>query len=307
MPQQPALPTTPLQVGFLTVMHEASGFLGGYLVTNLWGRPLEFRLSSAVQPNRVQQILYGEALEPYICADLIGKTLIDKAGVPVQVVFTDRELVLDLRHKLDVPVLWMAPADAAGSVWSDDSVVSPPSAGRARCMSSTLSARRGGSAEHARAVGSRRRPGRAVHAHPRGDRRSPQDGRDQSLGSGNHGFGRSGRARLCPPGASPSPHWPNPSIKSFSTRRKATATNGPRTSPTLCPSTKRLVLTVVGQAALPVPWVWRTGKAACPTTVIANRYTAKSFRLLLNHSARSCSHTIVVNSFPWCPQAKGPG
>lgn len=130
MPQPPALPTTPPQVGFLTVMHEASGFLGGYLVTNLWGRPLEFRLSSAVQPNRVQQILYGGALEPYICADLIGKTLIDKAGVPVQVVLTDRELVLDLRHKLDVPVLWMAPADAAGSVWSDDSVVSPPSAGR---------------------------------------------------------------------------------------------------------------------------------------------------------------------------------
>src|SRR5271168_101359 len=90
-------PVGPPQLGFLTVLHEASGFLGGYLVTNIWGRPLEFRLSSAVQPNRVQQILYGGTLQPYICADLIGKTLVDKAGVPVQLVVTDREEVLDLR------------------------------------------------------------------------------------------------------------------------------------------------------------------------------------------------------------------
>ena len=87
-------------LGFLTVLHEASGYLGGYLVTNTWGRPLEFRLSSAVQPNRVQQILYGDTLQPYICADLIGKTLVDKAGVAVQLIVTDREVVLDLRLKL---------------------------------------------------------------------------------------------------------------------------------------------------------------------------------------------------------------
>ena len=101
----------PLNVGFLTVLHEASGYLGGYLVTNTWGRPLEFRLSSAVQPNRVQQILYAQTLEPYICADLIGKTLIDKASVPAQLIVTDREVVLDLRLKLEAPVAWLAPAE----------------------------------------------------------------------------------------------------------------------------------------------------------------------------------------------------
>src|SRR5262245_11160690 len=37
--------TATLNLGFLTVLHEASGYLGGYLVTNQWGRPLEFRLS----------------------------------------------------------------------------------------------------------------------------------------------------------------------------------------------------------------------------------------------------------------------
>ena len=110
-PAPPPAAAGPLAVGFLTVLHEASGYLGGYLVTNAWGRPLEFRLSSAVQPNRVQQILYAGTLQPYICADLIGKTLVDKAGIPVQLIVTDREPVLDLRLKLDVPVAWLAPAD----------------------------------------------------------------------------------------------------------------------------------------------------------------------------------------------------
>ncbi len=107
----PERPVAPLCLGFLTILHEASGHLGGYLVTNTWGRPLEFRLSSAVQPNRVQQILYGDTLLPYVCADLIGKTLVEKAGVAPGLVVTDREAALDLRHRLDVPVVWLAPAD----------------------------------------------------------------------------------------------------------------------------------------------------------------------------------------------------
>lgn len=95
-------------LGFLTVLHESSGYLGGYLVTNVWGRPLEFRLTSAVQPNRVQNILYAGTLEPYICADLIGKTLVDKSAVPVQLLVTDRAAVLDLRLRLDCPVICLA-------------------------------------------------------------------------------------------------------------------------------------------------------------------------------------------------------
>ena len=36
---------------------------------------------------------------------------IDKAGVPVQLVVTTCEHALDLRLKLEVPVVWLAPAD----------------------------------------------------------------------------------------------------------------------------------------------------------------------------------------------------
>ncbi len=102
--------SNPPNLGFLTVVQEPSGYLGGYLVTNLWGRPLEFRLSSAVQPNRVQQILYGGTLQAYLCADLIGKALVERAGIAVQLIVTDREPALDLRHRVEVPVVWLAEA-----------------------------------------------------------------------------------------------------------------------------------------------------------------------------------------------------
>ena len=119
-------------LGFLTVLHEANGYLGGYLVTNVWGRPLEFRLSSAVQPNRVQHILYAATLESYICADLIGKTLVDKTAVPVQLIVTDRETVLDLRLKLECPVLWLAAADdaRASALAAGGAEVTPGQSGR---------------------------------------------------------------------------------------------------------------------------------------------------------------------------------
>ena len=35
----------------------------------------------------------------------------EKAGLPVQLVITDREEVLDLRLKLEAPVAWLAPAE----------------------------------------------------------------------------------------------------------------------------------------------------------------------------------------------------
>ena len=90
--------TATTNLGFLTILRDGAGYLGGYLVTNPWGRPLEFRLSSAVQPNRVQQILYGQSLEPYICADLIGKTLVDKTATAAQIIVTDHPAALDHRR-----------------------------------------------------------------------------------------------------------------------------------------------------------------------------------------------------------------
>src|SRR5262245_44702263 len=98
-------------LGFITVVQENGGYLGGFLATNSWGRPLEFRLTSIVQPNRLQQLLYGSTLKPYIYADLIGKALIERSGVPLGLLCTDCEPLLDLRLSTETPVAWLAGVD----------------------------------------------------------------------------------------------------------------------------------------------------------------------------------------------------
>src|SRR6201981_2383854 len=103
-----------LNLGFLMIVPEPSGYAGGFLVTNQWGRPLEFRLSTAVQPNRVQQILYGNTLEPYICAELIGKTLLEKTSATAQVLVTDHPAAMDLRRRVDAPVACLTDGEAHG-------------------------------------------------------------------------------------------------------------------------------------------------------------------------------------------------
>jgi hypothetical protein len=109
---------SPSNLGFLTILKEPAGYLGGYLVTNPWGRPLEFRLSTPVQPNRVQQILYGDSLEPYICADLIGKTLLDKTAAAAQIVVTDQRAALELRRRIDVPMAWVGESSESDGLQS---------------------------------------------------------------------------------------------------------------------------------------------------------------------------------------------
>jgi hypothetical protein len=104
---------SPPTLGFLTVQQEPAGWAGYYLVTNAWGRPLEFRLSSAVQPNRVQTALYGPTLLDYLHADVIGKALVEKTSLKPDLIVTDSPTVLALRSRVDVPVVVLRP-DAAG-------------------------------------------------------------------------------------------------------------------------------------------------------------------------------------------------
>ena len=107
---------SPVTLGFLTVLQEPTGWVGGYLVTNAWGRPLEFRLTTAVQPNRVQQILYGPTLTEYLHADLIGKTLVEKTGTQPTLIVTDSLPALGLRGRVGIPVVAVGPAAGSADV-----------------------------------------------------------------------------------------------------------------------------------------------------------------------------------------------
>jgi hypothetical protein len=94
-----------LRLGFLTAIElPDKGFIGGLLVTNHCGRPLEFQCTVPVRPNSTQEILYGPTLSAFILGELIGATLVEKAGVKPQLILTDREQILELRNHISQPV-----------------------------------------------------------------------------------------------------------------------------------------------------------------------------------------------------------
>src|SRR5262249_21132317 len=55
----------------------------------------------------------------YLHGELIGKILVEKTASPAALIFTDRQVVLDLRNTVDLPIVWVA----AGESSADDAGV----------------------------------------------------------------------------------------------------------------------------------------------------------------------------------------
>jgi hypothetical protein len=104
-----------LRLGFMaTVEVEGRGCVGGLLVTNSNGRPLEFQCTTPVRPDRTQEILYGKTLRPWLLGELIGKTLLDRVSIKPDIVLTCDPDLLELRNHTSTPVACTS-EDSAGN------------------------------------------------------------------------------------------------------------------------------------------------------------------------------------------------
>src|SRR5579871_2236302 len=93
------------RLGFLTAIEVPElGFVGGLLVTNRQGRPLEFQCTAPLKPNRTQEILYGPTLGPFLMGEVIGRALIEKSGIKPHLILTEKAEILELRQHIGVPV-----------------------------------------------------------------------------------------------------------------------------------------------------------------------------------------------------------
>jgi hypothetical protein len=99
-------------VGFLTATRGDLGVTGGYLILNPAGRPLEFHCTAPVKASRVQEILYGPTLNPFLYGEQIGQTLVSKSRLRPLVVCTDAAEMLGLRELVDIPLALVLAVDA---------------------------------------------------------------------------------------------------------------------------------------------------------------------------------------------------
>ncbi|MEZ6090130.1 MAG: hypothetical protein R3C05_19300 [Pirellulaceae bacterium] len=95
-----------IHLGFYLVQNdEVAGWMGGYLVLNMNGRPLEFHCSLPLRPTRTQQILYGPSLESYLVGDLIGRAVLGRAKLKTDIVLVEHPEALGLAKTLDIPMV----------------------------------------------------------------------------------------------------------------------------------------------------------------------------------------------------------
>ena len=78
---------------------------GGILITDAYGKPLEFRCTSPIKPNAVQRTLYGSTLIPHIAVDLVGKPLVNQVEAAPTVVLVQQEEFLLMRTSIEEPIL----------------------------------------------------------------------------------------------------------------------------------------------------------------------------------------------------------
>ena len=68
-----------LGIGYVLSLAVAdSVFMGGAMVTDAYGLPLEFRYTEPVRATKLQRVLYGDVLEKYIHGDVIAANLVGR-------------------------------------------------------------------------------------------------------------------------------------------------------------------------------------------------------------------------------------
>lgn len=95
-------------LAFLTMQSEGITTIGALLVTNHWGRPLEFHVTQPIQPTKLQQILYGPTLKLYLCSDLLARALLEKVENPLSLVVTDIPEALHCCTHAQAPVVCLS-------------------------------------------------------------------------------------------------------------------------------------------------------------------------------------------------------
>ena len=94
--------------GFLTVTeNQRFGLIGGYLVLNHLGRPLEFHCTTPVRVKRPLEILYGTTLNAFLYGEQIAQTLIKRAKVKPHAVMTDCSQVLTVQEFVEMPICYI--------------------------------------------------------------------------------------------------------------------------------------------------------------------------------------------------------
>jgi len=100
------------KIGYI-VARETGGsvFIGGLLVTDELGLPLEFRYTDPISPTKLQKIIYGNALNRYLIVEVIAKSLLESLSDKPDIFITDSRMILELGKLFGSPLISIQESD----------------------------------------------------------------------------------------------------------------------------------------------------------------------------------------------------
>jgi hypothetical protein len=89
-----------IKLGYLMVTSPIPNvYIGGLMVTDTRGLPVEFRYTEPIQPTKIQQVLYGQVLSAYIKREVILETLLKSMEAKFKCLLVEDEHLLDYPAK----------------------------------------------------------------------------------------------------------------------------------------------------------------------------------------------------------------
>jgi len=91
--------------GYLITLFESGSYLGGVMITNDRGFPIDFKYTDPVTPTKVQHIIYGPVLEQYIRNHvIIGALTKDVSNAPTFYTVSQHQL-FDMAESNELPLI----------------------------------------------------------------------------------------------------------------------------------------------------------------------------------------------------------
>lgn len=84
---------------------------GAMLVTDIETRPLEFRITAPIRPQRFQKMLYGELLDEHVSVELMGLPLLNALQQKPNLIIVRSSLFLGLNLKQEIPTILLLKED----------------------------------------------------------------------------------------------------------------------------------------------------------------------------------------------------
>lgn len=90
---------------------DSAAIRGAMLVTDTETKPLEFRVTAPVRPQKFQKMLYGELLDEHVSVELMGLPLLNALQQKPNLIIVRSNLFLGLNGRQEIPTILLLKED----------------------------------------------------------------------------------------------------------------------------------------------------------------------------------------------------